>query len=163
MKRRHAVALALALLLPLGGTVVAQAATNQNASVSPADAIIAQEQSIFDALTKNDTAMFNKATGADFVFQTLVGTITWELAKTAEILKPCTSGRFTMTEPKVTPAGPNVMVLTYKIAGEQICDGMRTPSPAFAMTVWRKHGGQWVVVAHSQTPSATPPPAPAKQ
>jgi len=159
MQSRHAVALALALLLPLAGTALAQAAKNPKANVSPADAIIAQEQSIFDALTKGDVAMFNEAVGADFVFQTLDGTITWELAKTAEILKPCKSGKFTMTEPKVTPARPDVMVLTYKIAGEQVCNGKKTPSPTFAMTVWQKHGGQWVVVAHSQT-TAAPPPAP---
>ena len=162
MKSRHAAALALALLLPLAGTALAQAAKNQKAGVSPTDAIIAQEQSIFDALTENDIAAFNKAIGADFVYQSPEGTITWELAKSAEILKPCKSGKFTMTEPKVTPASPDVMVLTYKTAGEQVCDGKKSASPVFAMSVWQKRGGQWVLVAHSQTPAA-PPTAPAKK
>jgi len=162
MKSRHAVALALALLLPLPGTAVAQAAKNQKADVSTADAIITQEQSIFDALAKNDVAALNRAFGADHVLQSQDGTSTMELAKSADIVKMCKTGKITMTEPKVTPVGPDVMVLTYKTAGEQVCNGKKTPSPAFAMTVRQKRGGQWVVVAHSQTPAA-PPPAPAKK
>ena len=162
MKSRHAVALAIALLLPLAGPAAAQAAKNQKASVSPADAIIAQEVSIFDALTKNDIAAFNKALGADIVYQSPDGTITWELAKSAEILKTCKTGKFTMTEPKVTPVGADVMVLTYKTAGEQVCNGKKAPSPVYAMSVWQKRGGQWVAVAHSETPAA-PAPAPAKK
>jgi len=162
MKSRHAVTLAVALQLPLTGTAIAQAAKNQKAGVSTADAIIAQEQSIFDALTKNDIAAFNKAVGGDFVFQSPDGTITWELAKSAEILKPCTSGKFTMTEPKVTPVAPDVMVLTYTIASNQVCNGQKSPSPTFAMSVWQKRGGRWVVAAHSQTPAAAPT-APAKK
>jgi len=162
MKSRHAVALALALQLPLAGTAIAQAAKNPKPDVSTADAIIAQEQSIFDALTKNDIAAFNKAIGADFVYQAPDGTMTWELAKSAEILKSCKSGKFTMTEPKVTPVAPDVMVLTYMIASNQVCNGQKSPSLTVAMSVWQRRGARWVVAAHSQTPAAAPI-APAKK
>jgi hypothetical protein len=125
-------------------------------------AIIAQEQSIFDALAKNDIAALDRAFGADHVLQSQDGTSTIELAKSAEIVKTCKTCKITMTEPKVTPVGADVLVLTYKTAREQVCNGKKTPSPAFAMTVRLERGGRWVVVTHSHTPAA-PPPAPAKK
>jgi len=157
MKSHHVMTLALALVLPLAGNAAGQA-KGQKGSASPADAIIAQEQLIFDALTKNDVAAFNKALGADFVYQSPDGTVTWELAKSAELLKTCKTGKFTMTEPKVTSASADVMVLTYKATGDQVCNGKKTPSPTYAMSVWQKRGAQWVAVAHSETPAAPPPP-----
>src|SRR5207248_2418825 len=125
-------------------------------SASPADAIIAREQSLYDALTKNDYAGFNKIVGGDFIYQSVDGTIHWEITKSADQLKGCKTGKWTMSDAKVTPAGADVMVLTYTTAGEQTCDGKKSPSPIYAMSVWQKKGSDWVAVAHSETPAAKP-------
>ena len=50
-------------------------------------------------------------------------------AKTADMLKGCTTGTWKMDDAKVMPDGASIMVLTYKASGEQTCDGKKSPSP----------------------------------
>lgn len=33
-------------------------------------------------------------------------------------------------------------------------NGKKSPSPTYALSVWRKTGGRWVAVAHGETPAA---------
>ncbi len=82
------------------------------------------------------------------------GATRWDLSKSAEMLKGCTTGKFTMENPEVSPAGNDILVLTYKASANQTCNGEKAPSPVLAMSVWQKRGGRWVAVAHSETPTA---------
>jgi Domain of unknown function (DUF4440) len=152
-----------ALLLGFAGTRLAAQAKPQGApaakpaAMTAADSLIARENGLYDALAKNDYAAFNKGLGGDFVYVDGSGAVRWELAKSAENLKGCTTGKWTMKDTKVTPAGSDLMVLTYSGSGEQTCNGQKSPSPVNALSVWQRRAGGWVAIAHSETP-ANPPP-----
>jgi ketosteroid isomerase-like protein len=153
--RSRAVVVALLTLLVAGGAAAAQGAKSDAKSSSPdATAIIAQEKALLDALTKNDFAAFNKGLGSNFVYVDARGATRWELSKSAEMLKGCKTGKFTMENPEVTSAGSDILVLTYKATADQTCDGQKAPPTVLAMSVWQKRAGRWVAVAHSETPPA---------
>ncbi len=123
------------------------------ASATAADeAVIAREKSLYDAIAKNDIATFNRVVGSDFTGVDVNGAMRWELSKSAEMLKGCTTGKWTLSDGKVTTVGSDITVLTYTASGEQTCNGKKSPSPVYALSVWQKRGGQWVAIAHSETP-----------
>jgi len=159
MTYSRAAVVALMTVLVAGGRAGAQA--GKQAAKSPASpaatAIIAQEKALLDALVKNDIPTFNKALGSDFVYVDPNGATRWELSKSADMLKGCTTKNLSMENPEVTPVGSDILVLTYKVSADQTCNGQKAPSPMLSMSVWQKRGGKWVAVAHSETP-----PAPAK-
>jgi len=147
-------AIALLLLATLGGSSLAaqakQPAGAKNAAMAPID----RERSIFVALEKNDIAGFNEALGSDFMYVSGDGILKWERAKSAELLKGCKTGKQTLSNVTSTPQGDDFMITTYTVAGEQTCNGKKSPSPVYAMSVWHRVGGRWVAVAHSETPAA---------
>ena len=155
MQGRTAV-VALITLLVAGGRAAAQAGKPAAKTSSPeAAAIIAQEKAVLDALVKKDIAAFNKQLGSDFVYLDPAGAVRWELSKSAEILKGCTTKSISMQNPEVTPVGSDLLVLTYKASADETCNGQKAPPSVLAMSVWQKRGGKWVTVAHSETPPAT--------
>ena len=150
---------ALLLLTLCSSTLVAQATKQQGAAKTPAPnaamAPIDRERSIYVALEKNDIAAFNEAVGADFMYVSPDGPpMKWERAKSAEILKDCKTGKQTLSNVVSTPQGDDLMIVTYTVAGDQACGGKKSPSTNNALSVWRKMGGRWVAVAHSETPTA---------
>jgi hypothetical protein len=154
MKSRNA---ALFILLTLGSSNLVAQAKQQGATKAASIATMAPvdiERSIFTALEKNDVAAFNEALGMDNVYVSPDGMIKWERSKTAELLKGCKTGKLTMSNVTSTPSGDDVVILTYTVTGEQTCNGKKTPSPTHAMSIWRKVGGRWVAIAHSETPAA---------
>ena len=147
MRSRYAAVLTLATALAAS---VAGAQPKKGSSSEPA--IFLQEKSLYDALVKKDFATFNKVLGSDFVYVDGNGATHWELAKSAEMLKDCTTGKFTFEKVEATPVGTDLVVLTYKATGDQTCGGNKAPPAVTAMSVWRKLNGKWVAVAHSETP-----------
>jgi hypothetical protein len=147
---------ALAVLLftltaPLAG---AQAGKSMaKAGMSDADALIAHEKALYTSLEKGDFAGFNKGVGADFVsVDAMSGPMVWELAKTADMLKGCKMSHFSVDNPKATAVGNDIYVVTATVSGDDVCDGMKGPSPVWTMSVWQKRGGRWMGLAHSETP-----------
>jgi len=156
MTYRHAAVVALMTLLVVAGSSTAQATKSDAKSAPSGDgsAIIAQEKSLLDAITKNDITAFNKGLGSNFVYVDPSGPMRWDLSKSAEILKACTTSKLTLENPEVTPAGSDILVLTYKSTVDETCNGKKAPPTVFSMSVWQKRGGKWVAVAHSETPAA---------
>jgi hypothetical protein len=157
MKRSTA---ALLFLLTLGSSNLVAQAKQQGGTKAPAPnaamAPIDRERAIYAALEKNDIAAFNESLGADFMYASPDGVQKWERAKSAEILKDCKTGKQTLSNVTSTPQGDDLMVVTYTVAGVQTCNGKKSPSPSYALSVWRKVGGRWIAIAHSETPA---PPA----
>jgi len=150
MLRRLSV-VSIALSAVASGLLAQSKATKSVDARSPA----ALERSIYAALEKNDYAAFNDAVGADFMYvEPNAGLMTWERSKSADILKDCKTGKMTLSDVKETSVTPDVVVLTYSVAGAQSCNGQRMPSPVYSMSVWHKVGGRWVAAAHSETPKA---------
>ncbi|MFL5616838.1 MAG: DUF4440 domain-containing protein [Gemmatimonadaceae bacterium] len=162
MKTRIAVALAFGLQLAISHDATAQGAAAKKPATAPSvtvsNAVVAQEQSIYDAIAKSDTVAFNKALGRDFVYVDENGAMRWSLSRTSTILAECGLGTgWTMDHPMTTEIGTDLVVLTYSASGKAECKGKPAPSPVNAMSVWQRRGGRWVAVAHSETPAAKKP------
>ncbi len=163
MKTRIAVALAFGLQLAATLGAAAQGAAAKKPAAAPSaavgNAVVAQEQSIYDAIARSDTVAFNKAVGRDFVYVDQTGAMRWSLAKTSTIFAECGLGTgWTMEHPMTTEIGTDLVVLTYSASANATCKGQRIPSPVNAMSVWQRRGGRWVAVAHSETPAAAKKP-----
>jgi hypothetical protein len=129
-------------------------AQTKSAAESPAD----RERAIIAAVERKDFTAFNEALGADFVYvDAMNGSVMWERAKSADMLKSCQTGNLVMTNLKEVSVTPDVRVLTYTITGEQTCNGVKAPPVTYALSVWKKMNGRWIAVAHSETPKVTPP------
>ena len=161
MNSRITVAFAIALQLAATHDVAAQAApASKPAAPSKAvgAAVVAQEQAILDAIANKDTVAFNRALGSDFVYVDANGAMRWQMSKTSTILPACILGTgWSLDHPMTTEVGTDLVVLTYSSSGKAVCEGRPAPSPVNSMSVWRKRGGRWVAVAHSETPAAKKP------
>ena len=157
MNSRIVVAFGLALQFVATHAAAAQAQAGKAGAPSAAigNAVVAQEQMVLDALAQKDTVAFNKALGRDFVYVDQNGAMRWELAKTSSTLPACALGTgWSLDNPVTSQIGEDLVVLTYSSSGNQVCDGKKAPSPVNSLSVWRRTGGRWVAVAHSETPAA---------
>ena len=160
MNSRIVVGLGLVLQLVAIRDGAAQAAPAKSSAPGPAsaaigNAVVAQEQLVLDAIAQKDTVAFNKALGRDFVYVDQNGAVRWELSKTSTSLPACVLGTgWTLDNPVTSQIGEDLVVLTYSSSGNQVCDGRKAPSPVNSLSVWRRTGGRWVAVAHSETPAA---------
>ena len=160
MNSRIVVGLGLVLQLVAVRDGAAQAAPAKSTAPGPAsasigNAVVAQEQMVLDAIAQKDTVAFNKALGRDFVYVDQNGAMRWELSKTSTSLPACVLGTgWTLDNPVTSQIGEDLVVLTYSSSGNQVCDGRKSPSPVNSLSVWRRTGGRWVAVAHSETPAA---------
>ena len=157
MNSRIVVALGLALQFVATHAAGAQAQAGKANAPSAAigNAVVAQEQMVLDAIAQKDTVAFNKALGRDFVYVDQNGAVRWELSKTSTSLPACVLGTgWTLDNPVTSQIGEDLVVLTYSSSGSQVCDGKKAPSPVNSLSVWRRTGGRWVAVAHSETPAA---------
>lgn len=158
MNSRIVATLGLALQLAathVSGAQVGMAKADSAASSAAGNAVVAQEQAVLDAISRSDTVAFNKALGRDFVYVDQNGAVQWHLAQTATMLHDCGLGTgWTLDHPRTTVVGSDLVVLTYSSSGKAQCNGRTAPSPVNSMSVWRRTGGRWVAVAHSETPAA---------
>jgi hypothetical protein len=158
MNSRIVVAFALALQLVAARDGTAQAAGAKAPAKAPSasvsNAVVAQEQSVLDAIARSDIAAFNKALGRDFVYVDQNGAMRWELSKSSSTLPKCVLGTgWTLDHPMTTEVGADLVVLTYSSKGKAVCDGKPAPSPVNTMSVWQRRAGRWVALAHSETPA----------
>jgi hypothetical protein len=158
MKSRIAVALAFGLQLAATHATAAQGAAAKAPAKAPSaavgNAVVAQEQSIYDAIARSDTAAFNKAVGRDFVYVSQSGAVQWSLAQTSTILGCAMGSGWTLDNPKTTEVGSDLVVLTYSASTKSTCNGQPIPSPVHSLSIWQRRAGRWVAVAHSETPAA---------
>ena len=150
---RVLLAIVVLFATPLAAQETPKSSKKETGSVQ---SVASLERSIYDALTRNDIAAFNKALGGDFVYVSPEGADTWQLAKSAELLKDCKTGKWTLSKVQEKRVTEDLILLTYTASGEQTCAGKKSPSPINALSVWRRVGGQWVAIAHSETPASAP-------
>ena len=91
----------------------------------------------------------------------------------AEVVKmisehKCDVKSHALSDAKVTPAGADVAVLTYKATVEGTCEGKPIPSPVTAVSVFVRSGDTWKGAYHNEVAITDPknmkppPPPPAK-
>src|SRR5436309_2696412 len=92
-------------------TASAQATAKATQQAKPAgsaalQAAVAREQSVYDALTKKDAAAFNKALGSDFTYVQSSGAMMWKLSGSADVIKDCTTGKWTISDAAIDQPSP---------------------------------------------------------
>src|SRR5215204_1327835 len=160
-------AVSLASCAPPANTNTTYANTNSNTNAAPkaaaptADTLMSLDTKAFEAWKNRDGKFFEGYLAENFVGFNNKG----ERPTRAEVVKMisediCDVKNYSLSEPHVTPAGPDVAVLTYKATAEGICDGKPLPSPITAATVFVRSGDTWKGAYHNEvTVIAQPAPA----
>lgn len=128
--------------------------TNANMAAKPAlptaDALMALENKAWEAYKNKDGKYFEGFLGDTMISGTGEGTM-----PRAEAVKMITSHTddvksFTLSNPHVTPAGADAVVLTYKGIVEGTQNGKPIPSPVTIATVFIRSGSDWKAVYHNE-------------
>ena len=117
---------------------------------------------ILKKLSANETAIWNAFKAKDVKpFQNLVAADSVAVGEEgvtgkADAIKmlpsmPCEIKSFTLSDWKLTMAGADSAIVTYKGVTEGTCAGQPVPT-VWALTVWTNRKGKWVATGHSETP-----------
>ena len=64
----------------------------------------------------------------------------------------CEVKSYSLSEEKMTPVGPDAVVLTSKSTVDGTCDGQKIPSPSIAATLFVRSGSEWKAAYHNEVP-----------
>jgi len=141
---------------PTANTNVANINTNTNANMTAsaptAEQLKALETKAYEAFKNKDGQYFQTFMAENFK---MTGENGEQMDKAASIKSvtehPCQINGFTLSDEKVTPAGPNAAVLTTTVAMDGTCEGKTMP-PVTASTLYVNVGGQWKAAYHGEVP-----------
>ena len=136
--------------------------TNTNTNSAPkaaaptADSLMALENKAWDAYKNKDGKFFEGFLGDIMIDGSGHGTM-----PKAEVVKEISENKadiksFTLSEPRVTLAGADVAVLTYKGTIDGTENGKTLPSPVTVGTVFVRSGTDWKAVYHNEVPIVDP-------
>lgn len=146
----------LAVALLLGVTSVAaaqQRLAEANLKASPSAGVsraFAQEQLAWNAVQTGDVAAFNALVKPPFTYIDASGITAWDAAASAR-LKDCTTTDFAVSGVRTQQPGAGVVILSYEATMNQVCKGVKSPSPIYVMSVWQRQADSWKLVAHSES------------
>ena len=135
--------------------------TNTNATSTAAaptvGSLMTIERNAFAAWKNKDAKFFDGLMADNFVMNGPEGRV-----NKAESIKmitenPCTVGDYTLSEERMTPAGPDVAVLTFKFDADVTCDGQKHPSPSIGTTVYVRSNNEWKAAYHNEVPIVKDP------
>lgn len=160
---------------PAANTTVSNATANTNAAKPVAappttDALMAIDTKAWEAYKNKDGKFFEGFISDNFVGFGSDG----KRPTKAEVIKmisehKCEFKNYALSDAKMTPAGADVAVLTYKATAEGTCEGKPIPSPVTASTVFVRSGDTWKAAYHNEVAimdpknMKAPPPAPPKK
>lgn len=141
---------------PTTNTNVANTNTNTNANTTAAaptaEQLKALETKAYEAYKNKDGQYFQTFLAENFKMTDEKGA---QMDKAASIKgiseHPCQINGFTLSDEKVTPAGPNAAVLTTTVAADGTCEGKPMPTTT-ASTLYINVGGQWKAAYHGEIP-----------
>lgn len=128
--------------------------TNANLAAKPAmptaDTLMALETKAWEAYKNKDGKYFEGFLADNLISGTGEGTM-----PRAEAVKMITGHNeeiksYSLSEPHVTPAGADAVVLTYKGTMEGTNEGKPLPSPVRVATVFVRSGSDWKAVYHNE-------------
>jgi ketosteroid isomerase-like protein len=134
--------------------------TNANIAAKPAaptaDSLMALEQKAWEAYKNKDGKFFE-----GFLAENLISGDGRGAMSRAEAVKMIAGHNeeiksFSLSEPHVTPAGSDAVVLTYKGTMEGTQNGKALPSPVRVATVFVRSGSEWKAVYHNEVPIIDP-------
>jgi hypothetical protein len=147
----------LLVLALLAGVPRMASAQSMRASNPTGDAIdslvVAHERAQWDALKAGNAAEFGRLMDHDVVDVDASGSRRTSPGSTAAFVSGCKTASYAFADVRVARHDATVIV-TYKATVDQLCFGQKAPSPLYVMTVYERRAGEWVPVAHSETPVA---------
>jgi len=118
--------------------------------------LVAKEKALYDAWAKKDGKPFEEWLSPNFVGVGDDGSnISREGIIKSVTTHNCEVKSLNISDDKVTPIDKDVVILTYKVDGDAICDGKKSP-PIYASSIWKKQGSKWWTIFHQSTPAAPP-------
>ena len=141
---------------PTTNTNVANTNTNSNANMTAAaptaEQLKALETKAYEAYKNKDGQYFQTFMADNFKMTGEKGEQMDKATSIKEISEhPCQINGFTLSDEKVTPAGPNAAVLTTTVAADGTCEGKPIPTTT-ASTLYVNVGGQWKAAYHGEVP-----------
>lgn len=134
------------------GNANSNANTNTASTTPTAAELKAIETKAYEAFKNKDGQHFQTLMADNF---TMAGEKGEKMDKAASIKQisehKCQINGFTLSDEKVTPAGPNAAVLTTTVTADGTCEGKAMP-PVTASTLFVNVGGQWKAAYHSEVP-----------
>jgi hypothetical protein len=129
----------------LATAAISTAATND-------DAMMEQEKAAWQAFKDKKPDDFKKLVSAKAmgVYAEGVSDMQNELAD----MQKWDMKSFAISDYKVTPAGPDTCVTTYKVAIEGTYDGKDQTGTYNAASVWKKNNGGWLAIFHTNVKQA---------
>jgi ketosteroid isomerase-like protein len=148
-------ALAVASCAPPANTnTTTNSNANANTAAKPAaptaDSLMALDQKAWEAYKNKDGKYFEGFLGDNMISGTGQGSMS-----KADVVKMIAENKdeiksFTLSEARVTPAGADVAVLTYKAVIDGTENGKPIPSPSTVATVFVRSGSDWKAVYHEE-------------
>ena len=147
---------AITSCVPPANTNVANVNTNSNANTTAAaptaEQLKALETKAYEAYKNKDVQYFQTFLAENFKMTDEKGAQTDKAASIKGISEhECQISGFTLSDEKVTPAGPNAAVLTTTVAADGTCQGKPIPTTT-ASTLYVNVGGQWKAAYHGEIP-----------
>jgi hypothetical protein len=110
----------------------------------------AQEQKAWQAVQEGNVIAFNKLVAPPFTYIDAMGITAWD-ATTSARLKDCTTTGFATSDVHTQEPAEGIVILSYKAEMDQVCKGVKSPSPIYALSVWQRQGSSWKLIAHSES------------
>ena len=145
--------IAAALLLTLVSGAAAQQPAPAEKTARPTIEVghaFAQEQLAWNAVQGRDVAGFNKLVSPPFTYIDATGITAWDATRT-ERLKNCTTSGFASSNVHTQQPAEGIVILSYRAEMNQVCKGVKSPSPIYALSVWQRQGNAWKLIAHSES------------
>lgn len=148
-----AVLMLFVVAVALGQATTGKTNTNSSsAGMSPtAEAIIAKEKQILDALMKKDSKTF-------YTFVATDGMLNGPMGRTpvADFTKMAfgpdyTLSNSTIEDPQVMMIDKDAAILTYKSTGTETFKGQSNTGTSYATTIWAKRKGEWKAIFHQES------------
>jgi hypothetical protein len=150
--RRQLLVLALLVCVPLAAS--AQNARGDSPTGNAVDSlVVAHERAQWDALKAGNAPEFGRLMDHDVVDVDASGIRRTSPGSTAAFVGGCKTASYALADVRVARHDATVIV-TYRATVDQICFGQKAPSPLYIMTVYERRAGEWVPIAHSETPVA---------
>ena len=154
---------AFTLMLAFACTALGQDATKPAPSPSPKPkpamskaqiqrSLIATERKLWEAWKNKDAKPFKATLAADSIMIGESGIADKATAVKEITGMDCDVKSFELSDFKLSMAGPNVALLTYKGIAEGTCGGAAIP-PSWASSLYVNRGGKWYAFSHQETPT----------
>lgn len=117
--------------------------------------IVANENKVVDAISKQDKAGFTALMGPGSIAGGDDGFMT--VAQFVPMMDQIKLTNAKISDSKFVWAGSSTVVHYYVETGVGSFQGQPMKSPTYSSTVWTKKDGNWVAVFHQESAAATPP------